>query len=62
MVVNADLSRRIDALEVKYDGQFKGVFEAMRELFRRIDKPKNPIGFRVGETKMKYNPRKKPRK
>ncbi len=60
-VVHADLSRRIDALEEKYDGQFKGVFEGMRELFKRIDKPRNPMGFKVGETKMKYGPRKRSR-
>ena len=29
---NAGLSRKLDALERKYDGQFRAVFEAIREL------------------------------
>jgi hypothetical protein len=29
---NADLSRRLDALEKKYDAQFRVVFDAIREL------------------------------
>ena len=29
---HADLSRKLDALEAKYDGQFRSVFDAIREL------------------------------
>lgn len=47
MVINhKELSQRIDALESKYDGQFKVVFEAIRRL---IDPPPGHarvIGFR----------------
>lgn len=32
--VNKELSKRIDQLEEKYDAQFKGVFEAIRELMK----------------------------
>jgi hypothetical protein len=43
---NADLARRLDDLERKYDGQFKVVFDAIRELMRQ-DEPKSrrPIGL-----------------
>ena len=43
---NADLSRKLDALERKYDGQFGIVFEAIRELMAPPAKPRKPIGFR----------------
>ncbi len=44
---NADLSRKLDALERKYDGQFRAVFEAIRELMTPARKPGKRIGFRV---------------
>ena len=42
---NADLSRRLDALESKYDRQFKVVFDAIREL---MDPPAPPSKRRIG--------------
>lgn len=39
-----DLAKKIEALEKRYDGQFKTVFDALRELLR--DVPKRPMGFR----------------
>lgn len=42
---HADLARRLDELEKKYDGQFKIVFEAIRELMRPPDTSTNEIGF-----------------
>lgn len=42
---NADLARKLDALERKYDAQFKAVFDAIRELMAPPAKPKRPIGF-----------------
>lgn len=39
-----ELARRLDALEQKYDAQFKVVFEAVRELM----KPPEPITRRIG--------------
>ena len=40
------LSRRIDELEAKYDGQFRIVFEAVRELIGpRPVPPRRRIGF-----------------
>jgi hypothetical protein len=42
---NAELARKIDALEKKYDGQFKLVFAAIKKLMLPPDKPKGGIGF-----------------
>lgn len=44
---NADLARKLNALERKYDGQFKIVFAAIRELTEPpIKKRSRRIGFR----------------
>ena len=42
---NADLARKLDALEVKYDGQFEVVFEAIREIVAPPPVSKRRIGF-----------------
>lgn len=43
---NVELSRKLDALERKYDAQFKVVFEAIRELMTPPEpKKKRPMGF-----------------
>jgi len=42
---HADLARKLDALEKKYDAQFRVVFDAIRELMTPAGKPKRPIGF-----------------
>lgn len=46
MATNQDLSRKLDALEGKYDKQFKMVFDAIRALMEPPAKAKKPIGFR----------------
>jgi hypothetical protein len=43
---NADLARRLAALEKRYDAQFKVVFDAIRELMVPPDRGKRLIGFR----------------
>lgn len=44
---HADLGRKLEALEKKYDAQFKVVFDAIRELMKPPpEKPKGRIGFR----------------
>jgi hypothetical protein len=43
---NEDLSRKLVALERKYDGQFKAVFEAIRSLMTPASPPRRRIGFR----------------
>jgi hypothetical protein len=40
-----DLARKVAVLERKYDGQFKAVFDAIRELMAPPSKPGHPIGF-----------------
>jgi len=42
-----DLSQRLDALEAKYDGHFKVVFEAIRQLMDPPPVPLKVIGFRT---------------
>lgn len=43
---NRELARRLDALEKRYDAQFKTVFAAIRELMVTREKPAPRIGFR----------------
>ena len=45
LLSNADLARKLNALEKKYDEQFKVVFDAIRELMVPPEKPKRQIGF-----------------
>jgi hypothetical protein len=47
LLENADLARKLAALEQKYDGQFRVVFEAIRELMEPVSeaKPGKRIGF-----------------
>jgi hypothetical protein len=47
LLSNADLARKLAALEKKYDTQFKVVFDAIRELMTPPEKPKRQIGFHV---------------
>jgi hypothetical protein len=47
---NRELARRLDALESRYDRQFKVVFDAIRELMTPPHSaPKRPIGFVRGD-------------
>ncbi len=41
-----ELSRRLDELESRYDGQFRTVFQAIRELMAPAAPPRKRIGFR----------------
>ena len=45
LLSHAELARKVDLLEKKYDGQFKVVFDALRQLMQPLEKPKRPIGF-----------------
>lgn len=45
LLSNAELARKLNALEKKYDSQFKIVFDAIRELMTPPEKPKRRIGF-----------------
>lgn len=44
---NKDLRQKIEALEKKYDKQFKVVFEAIKALMTEKSQPKQRIGFRL---------------
>jgi hypothetical protein len=47
LMSNADLARKLLALESKYDAQFRIVFDAIRELMEGPPPPQKPrIGFR----------------
>ena len=46
LVSNAELSRRLDDLESKYDGQFKIVFDAIRQLMSPRQTGRKQMGFR----------------
>jgi hypothetical protein len=46
---HADLARKLEALEKKYDAQFKVVFDAIRQLMTPPEPKRRPIGFRVRE-------------
>ena len=48
---NAELNRRLGALERNYDGQFKVVFEAIRRLMKPPLPARKPIGFRASSSK-----------
>jgi ORF6N domain len=44
---NKGLSRRLNELEKKYDGQFRVVFEAIRELMAEPEPKPRRIGFKI---------------
>ena len=60
---HADFARKLEAMEKKYDEQFRGVFDAIRELMSEKKKPKREIGFhtlmpepaKTGQAKAKKN-------
>ena len=55
MASHADLARKLNTLEKKYDDQFKVVFDAIRQLMTPTEKPRGRIGFRVSEHKAAYH-------
>ena len=46
---HVELARKLDALEKKYDAQFRQVFEAIRQLMAPPEPKRRPIGFRKGD-------------
>jgi hypothetical protein len=49
-----DLARKLAELEKKYDGQFRIVFDAIRQLIQVEEKPKRKIGFIARERRVPY--------
>ena len=54
-----ELKRKIEAMEMKYDRQFRVVFEAIEQLIDTKRKPKRKIGFEVKEAAAAYSRRSK---
>jgi hypothetical protein len=44
-----ELLRKLDEMEMKYDEQFRVVFEAMRQLMAPLERERKKIGFEVKE-------------
>jgi hypothetical protein len=44
-----DLARKLDALEKRYDSQFKQVFDAIHQLMAPPESKRRPIGFRTSK-------------
>ena len=44
---NAELSRKLNTLEKKYDAQFKAVFDAIRQLMTPPEPKRRQIGFHM---------------
>jgi hypothetical protein len=45
LVSHEELARKVDALERRYDSQFRGVFDAIRNLMEPPKTPRRRIGF-----------------
>ena len=56
---HADLARKLEDLERKYDAQFRVVFDAIRQLMAPLDPPRKQIGFQVRERHAAYGVRRK---
>ncbi len=54
LATNAQLARQLEALENKYDTQFKVVFDAIRQLMSPPEPRKRKIGFLAKESAAKY--------
>ncbi len=58
LLSHAELARKLETLEKKYDAQFKVVFEAIRQLMAPPIKPKRKIGFDLKEKQARYGRKK----
>jgi len=54
---HAELAHKLEALEKKYDSQFKAVFDAIRQLMAPKEAPKKRIGFQLKEKRAVYRAR-----
>jgi hypothetical protein len=54
IATHRDLARKLEALEKRYDAQFKVVFDAIRELMAPPTPKKRKIGFLVKERAARY--------
>ena len=56
---NAELARKLEAMEKKYDAQFKVVFDAIRQLMSPVETKRKEIGFHVKHDHEKPKARKR---
>jgi ORF6N domain len=54
LATHKDLARKLEALERKYDSQFKVVFDAIRQLMAQPEPKEKKIGFRARERQARY--------
>ena len=54
LAAHAELARRLDEMENRYDEQFRAVFDAIRELMMPPEPSRKEIGFHVRESKSAY--------
>jgi len=54
LATHKDLAAKLEAIEKKYDAQFKVVFDAIRQLMIPPEPKKRKIGFLVRERSAKY--------
>ena len=57
-----ELKRKIEAMERKYDEQFRVVFDAIKQLLDTESKPRKKIGFKIEEERAAYGKRRKSKK
>ena len=57
-----ELNRKIEAMERKYDRQFRVVFDAIKQLLKTESKPRKKIGFEVKEGAAVYGKKAKKKK
>ncbi|MBM4310693.1 MAG: ORF6N domain-containing protein [Deltaproteobacteria bacterium] len=55
LATNAELARKLEVLEQKYDSQFRVVFDAIRALMAEPETPRRPIGFTAKEQCAAYH-------
>ena len=48
---HAELLRKVEALEQRYDGQFRAIFDAIRGLMKPTDRRRKQIGFTASPAK-----------
>jgi hypothetical protein len=58
---HAELAGKLDALERKYDAQFKVVFDAIRQLMTPPPSPRRPIGFHASTDGARPSPKSRKR-
>lgn len=61
LYAHAELTKRIDEMEKKYDKQFRIVFDAVRQLMTTPDQPRKKIGFHLKEKPAEYRVTRKSR-